>query len=171
MGDDRTLVLMRHAKSAWPVGVDDLDRPLNERGRRDAPAAGRWLMENVGVPDLVVLSPARRTRETVDHVVATWAKTTTAGSVWIENAMYEATASTLAAIIAGLPDEAQRVVLVGHNPGLADAASTWPMTSSVQAQDVIANKFPTSALAVISITGSWMRPSSAHLDQIAVPRG
>ncbi|WP_431044796.1 SixA phosphatase family protein [Streptomyces sp. P1-3] len=62
--DVRWLVLLRHAKSAWPDGVDDQERPLAPRGRRDAPAAGRWLRDVGRVPDLAICSPARRTRET-----------------------------------------------------------------------------------------------------------
>lgn len=168
---DRTLVLMRHAKSAWPEGVDDVDRPLNDRGRRDAPAAGQWLMQHVGIPDYIVLSPARRTRETVDHVVATWAGAPVTTDIQIHDALYEARASTLAAVIAGLPVRAQCVVMVGHNPGLADVVSSWPLTSSAQAQDVLATKFPTSAMAVVQVSGTWIRPTSAHLSQIVIPRG
>ena len=60
----RQLLLLRHAKSAWPDGVPDSQRPLNNRGRRDARAAGQWLRENVGGLGAVVCSPAQRTRET-----------------------------------------------------------------------------------------------------------
>ena len=55
---------MRHAKSDWPPGVPDRERPLTKRGRRDATAAGDWLQEQGYVPDRVVVSPAQRTRET-----------------------------------------------------------------------------------------------------------
>src|ERR1700735_1567796 len=60
----RRLILLRHAKSAWPDDVPDHDRPLASRGRRDAPAAGRWLRKSGYVPDRVLCSTARRTRET-----------------------------------------------------------------------------------------------------------
>lgn len=67
-GELRRLVVLRHAKSAWPDGVADHERPLAPRGRRDAPAAGRWLREAGCVPDLVVCSTAGRTRQTWDLV-------------------------------------------------------------------------------------------------------
>jgi len=60
----RRLILLRHAKSAWPVGVGDHDRPLARRGRREAPLAGRWLNENAREIDLAVCSSANRTRQT-----------------------------------------------------------------------------------------------------------
>ncbi|MEU8927341.1 histidine phosphatase family protein [Kitasatospora sp. NPDC048545] len=60
----RTLIVLRHAKSAWPPDVPDRERPLGPRGRRDAPEAGRWLRRRGLVPDTVVCSPARRARET-----------------------------------------------------------------------------------------------------------
>ncbi|WP_230211275.1 SixA phosphatase family protein [Streptomyces kaniharaensis] len=60
----RTLIVLRHAKSAWPPDVPDWERPLGPRGRRDAPEAGRWLRRRGLVPDTVVCSPARRARET-----------------------------------------------------------------------------------------------------------
>ena len=64
MTSARRLVLIRHAKAARPSGVDDHDRPLDPRGRRDAPALGRWLAAEVGGIDLVLSSSAERTRET-----------------------------------------------------------------------------------------------------------
>src|SRR4030081_1219258 len=66
----RRLVVVRHAKSAWPKGVPDAQRPLNERGRRDAPAAGRWLRRHVEHVDAVLCSPAERTRQTWELLAA-----------------------------------------------------------------------------------------------------
>ena len=67
MTGTRRLILLRHAKSDWP-DVPDRDRPLAKRGRRDAPKIGRWLREHGYLPDIVICSDARRTRQTWDRV-------------------------------------------------------------------------------------------------------
>lgn len=110
----RTLILLRHAHAepAAP-GQADVDRPLSPEGLAEAEAAGRWLVEHGLVPDRVLCSPARRTRETLEAVLAV------AGFVEqrLEDGIYEATPGTLA----GLADthrEVERLMLVGHNPGL-----------------------------------------------------
>ena len=66
--ETRHLIVLRHAKSAWPQEVADQDRPLGPRGLRDAPAAGRWLREHGFTPDRIVCSPTRRTRQTWELV-------------------------------------------------------------------------------------------------------
>jgi phosphohistidine phosphatase len=110
----RQLILLRHAH-AEPAnpGQADLDRPLSPEGLAEAEAAGRWLAEHGLVPDCVLCSPARRTRETLEAVLGV------IGYVEqrLEPAIYEATAGTLAAL-ADRHGEAGRLLVVGHNPGL-----------------------------------------------------
>lgn len=164
----RTLLLMRHAKSAWPVGVADAQRPLSERGRRDAPEAGRWIASAIGQPDLTVVSPAVRTRQTADLAISMF---TDVPDVTYDDRIYEAHWTALAAVISGLPDEAANVVIIGHNPGLEELADHWPQSVSNDAREVLSHKFPTSAIAVVEVTGSWVEPTSSHLRQIVIPRG
>ncbi len=159
---------MRHAKSAWPPEVVDSQRPLNDRGRRDAPVAGRWIASNLGIPDLIICSPAIRTRETADLVVSTWQQ---GASVVYDDRVYEAHWTELAAVVIGLPDEARTVLLIGHNPGLEDFAASWPGSADVEASQVLGHKFPTSAIAVVDVTGTWRDPQATRLREIAIPRG
>jgi phosphohistidine phosphatase SixA len=115
----RELILLRHAHAEpASTGQADLDRPLSPEGLADAEAAGRWLAEQGLVPDCVLCSPARRTRETLEAVLGV------IGSVEqrLEDAMYEATSGTLAAL-ADTHNDAERLLLVGHNPGLEQLAA------------------------------------------------
>ncbi len=115
----RTLILLRHAH-AEPASSDqaDLDRPLSAEGLAEAEAAGRWLSEQGLVPDRVLCSPARRTRETLESVMGT------IGFVEqrLVEQIYEATPGTLAALV-DEHREAERLLLVGHNPGLERLAA------------------------------------------------
>ncbi len=110
----RTLILLRHAHAepAAP-GQADVDRPLSPEGLAEAEAAGRWLAEHGLVPDRVLCSPARRTRETLEAVLGV------VGFVEqrLEAGIYEATPGALAAL-ADAHREVERLLLVGHNPGL-----------------------------------------------------
>lgn len=115
----RTLILLRHAH-AEPAssGQADLDRPLSAEGLAEAEAAGRWLSEQGLVPDRVLCSPSRRTRETLESVMGT------IGFVEqrLVEQIYEATPGTLAALV-DEHREAERLLLVGHNPGLERLAA------------------------------------------------
>jgi phosphohistidine phosphatase len=105
-----TLVVLRHAKSAWPDGVPDLERPLGPRGLRDAPAAGRWLDEHVPDIDLVLCSPALRARQTWEHTGLT------TPPVREDARIYD---GPVLPVIRDVPD-VRTAVLVGHSPDLED---------------------------------------------------
>lgn len=110
----RELILLRHAHAEPATsGQADLDRPLSPVGLAEAEAAGKWLKENNLLPDCVLCSPSRRTRETLEAVMAT------IGYVEkrLEDRIYEATPGTLAALVDERRD-LDRVLIVGHNPGL-----------------------------------------------------
>ena len=110
----RELILLRHAHAEPAVsGQADLDRPLSPVGLAEAEAAGKWLKENNLLPDCVMCSPSRRTRETLEAVM------TAIGYVEkrLEDRIYEATPGTLAALVDERRDM-DRVLIVGHNPGL-----------------------------------------------------
>ena len=164
----RTLLVMRHAKSAWPAGVVDALRPLNERGERDAPQAGRWIVDNAGVPDLILCSPAVRTRDTAASVSSVWPDPP---EISYDDRIYEAHWATLVQVITEIPDEVRLALLLGHNPGLADLLSFWPESADAEANRVLEQKFPTSAIGVVDVAGSWHEPTSTHLGRIVVPRG
>jgi phosphohistidine phosphatase len=157
----RHLVILRHAKSAWPDGVPDRHRPLNARGRRDAPAAGRWLRDQVGRIDVVVCSPAERTRQTWALVAAELADPPDAT---FDDRVYGAPPAALLEVIRELPDTARTALLIGHNPGVE------AFTSLLGGQDV---DMKTSSLAVLDWTGDWADAAvdGAALRQHATPRG
>lgn len=110
----RDLVLLRHAHAEpAAAGQPDLDRPLSSEGLAEAEAAGRWLREKGLVPDRVLASPSRRTRETLEAVLAA------VGYVdqRLDETIYDAAPGTLAALIDQHRD-VERLLVVGHNPGL-----------------------------------------------------
>ena len=110
----RELILLRHAHAEPALaGQSDLDRPLSPDGHAEAEAAARWLAGQRLVPDCVLCSPARRTRETLETVLSVLGYV----DQRLENQVYEATPGTLAGLLDGYR-EVDRVLLVGHNPGL-----------------------------------------------------
>lgn len=111
----KRLILCRHAKSSWKdLTLEDIDRPLNKRGKRDAPEMGRRLAALNKLPDVIVSSPARRARKTARQL----AKALGFGkkNVLILEKMYAASAEELLGIIHTFDDAANLVIMVGHNP-------------------------------------------------------
>jgi phosphohistidine phosphatase len=163
------LVLLRHAKSSWEQGLPDADRPLAPRGRRDAVAAGHWLAEHVGRPDLVLCSTAVRTRQTWDEVCQAEPAVLRTVPVRFESTIYEAWSETLLDLVRRLPPDVGTVVLVGHGPGLPDLAERLNRGSG----DGPLGEFRTSAVAVFAFDGPWdgLDPGTATLTAFAVPRG
>jgi phosphohistidine phosphatase len=163
----RRLVLLRHAKSDWP-DVADHDRPLAKRGRRDAPAVGRWLGRSGYAPDAVICSTALRARETWDLASAGLraAAPGAAPAVRYESRVYEATVLGLLMLIREFPDEWRTALVVGHNPGLAELTVGLSAPSSDPP-----SAFPTAAVAVLGVPGPWAdtAPGEAGLLAFAIP--
>lgn len=150
----RQLLLLRHAKaSALEAGRADRDRPLSPIGLRSA-AAMRQTMRELGLtPDLVLVSPARRTMETLEAL-----------EPWDDNPLVEpldplylATQAQLLAVLNGVAETVRSVLLIGHNPGLHElavrlAAKTAP---PLEAARKLAHGFPAAALAEFTIAGPW----------------
>lgn len=164
----RELLLLRHAKSAWGTDAPtDLERPLAKRGRRDAPRMGAWIREHDLVPDQVVSSPAKRAAETVDLVLAEIGLERE--SVVVADEVYDAAVSDLLDVLGGCPCERQRVLLVGHNPGLEDLVEH--LAGRVDAPRG-AKVFPTAALAHLAMPDDWrhLRRGCAELLALIRPR-
>ena len=140
---ERTLILLRHAKSDWAGDEADFDRPLAKRGKRQAPEAGQWLRTNIDTIDRAIVSPARRARSTWKLVSAELKATP---RTEIDDRVYDATTDDLLTLVRELSDDLDTVVLVGHNPGIEDLASRL-------AGELV--PMPTSAIAVIGVPGSW----------------
>ncbi|MHC5114601.1 MAG: SixA phosphatase family protein [Planctomycetota bacterium] len=111
----KTLLILRHAKSSWKdPHLADHDRPLNKRGRRDAPRMGRLLEEEGLVPNVVLCSTAARARATIELALDACAY---GGEVVYDDTLYHAEPEEVLAALANVPDHAERVLVVGHNPG------------------------------------------------------
>ena len=146
----RTLLLMRHAKSGYPAGVIDRDRPLAPRGIREAGLAGEWLRSSVPPIDAVLCSTAARTRETLS-------RTGLDAPVTFAERLYDAVPGTVIDEINDIDDRVATLLVLGHEPamssvalGLAGAAG-----SSRAAAERISTKFPTSAIAVLRTDAPW----------------
>ncbi|WP_026917338.1 SixA phosphatase family protein [Gordonia shandongensis] len=141
---DRTLVLLRHGKSAYPAGVADHDRPLNERGLRQAALAGEWLAADGLHVDAVLCSTAVRTRQTLD-------RTGVEAPARFVADLYGATPWTiLETLRIDAPSDASVVLVVGHFPGLPETALTLDPGATI-------DRFPTSAYAVVGVGVPWDR--------------
>lgn len=113
----RELLIMRHAESGWDA-ASDFERTLTVQGQDDATRMGAWLSQQSVAPDYVLASPAQRIRETVAAV----SQPLSLNSIHWEPAIYEASLSTLQQLLLELPATAEQVLLVGHNPGVAELA-------------------------------------------------
>lgn len=140
---ERTLILLRHAKSDWSGDQADIDRPLNARGLRQAPDAGLWLAHGIDSIDLAVVSPANRARSTWELASA---ELENKPPTRVDDRVYAAPAGQLLGVVRTLPDDVDTVVLVGHNPGIEELVSLLTGESAAM---------PTSAIAVIGLEGSW----------------
>jgi phosphohistidine phosphatase len=167
MKGQRTLLLMRHAKSAYPPGVVDHDRPLAPRGIREAGLAGDWLRANVPPIDAVLCSTATRARQSL-------AKTGINATVRYSERLYGATPGTMIDEINQFADTVNTLLVVGHEPtisalaiGLAGAEGT-----DAAAVERISEKFPTSAIAALTVAGDWksLEFNGAALIGFRVPR-
>lgn len=169
MTGERTLVLLRHAKSDYPAGVADHDRPLAPRGEREAGLAGQWLSSGAVDPPVqaVLCSSATRTRQTL-------ARTGITAPAQFLDRLYGATPGAILDEINNVDDTVVSLLVVGHEPamsqlslGLAGAEG-----SNASAVERIATKYPTSAMAVLRVTGGWraLQLGGAALTTFYVPR-
>ncbi|MEV4507705.1 histidine phosphatase family protein [Dactylosporangium sp. NPDC049525] len=156
---ERTLILLRHAKSVDPDPYPtDLERPLSPRGRRDAAAAGEWLREQGLLPDLVLCSTAVRTRETLEGLALT-------APVVFEHRLYLGPADdTLDLLRNGAPD-VSTLLVIGHNPTLS-------MLSDLLDADALPDEgLATSGIAVHTVPGAWRDLETAALKTHHKSRG
>ncbi|MBY6057185.1 histidine phosphatase family protein [Leisingera daeponensis] len=157
-----TLILTRHAKSAWDTNVpSDHARPLNKRGRRSAPAIAAWLRECGYVPDQVICSSAQRTRETCELMELGVPATFT-------ERLYHANSDIMFKVLQQA--EKPRVMLIGHNPGIAAFAHSIVASPPDHSRF---DDYPTGATLVVEFAiGSWkeLHWSSGKVVDFAVPR-
>ena len=157
----KTLLIMRHAKSAYPSGIsDDFDRPLNKRGRADLPRIARLLAAYGPRPEVVLASAARRAHETATGLVESLGLP--ASVLYLDDALYLAFPSTLTQAAAGLPDSTQTGLIIAHNPGLEE----W-----IRELTGAHIHLPTAGLAAVELgIDSWKEISRGCLLYFVVPR-
>jgi len=165
------LVLLRHAKSAYPTDVPDYRRPLSDRGRRDAPVAGERVRALLGDPDLVLVSGAARTRETWELARAAWPHPPHTA---FDDRIYEASVDELLLLLREVDSARSDVVVIGHNPGIEELAFTISDgQGDAAAITAMGTKFPTSAMAMFDIEYPWahLAAERARLSTFEVARG
>lgn len=166
----KTLTLLRHAKSGWDdPAARDFDRPLNPRGRRAARVVAAE-MRRLGLAfDRAVASPARRVIETIDEVAATFGPI----AADFDRRLYLASPETLLEVVRETPDAVERLLLVGHNPGLESLALALAGGRGAPLREALELKYPTATVAEIALpAGRWrdVRDGSGELRRFIRPR-
>jgi phosphohistidine phosphatase len=146
------LHLLRHAKSDREPGVEDRARPLAGRGRREARRVGEALPAALGRLDLVLCSPALRTRQTAELALARFAP---APPISLEDELYLANRSALLGRLRRLDEGEEAVLVIGHNPGIADLALALADPNSPRYKLLASGKFPTAVRVSFEIDGNW----------------
>ncbi|TAE47087.1 MAG: histidine phosphatase family protein [Bacteroidetes bacterium] len=159
----KSLVLCRHAKSDWPLGVEDINRPLKPRGVRDANSLGDLLRAQHFSPDLIVASPALRARSTADLIAR---KLLFKGDIQIQNSVYDSGAEELLEFVRALPGRVETAMIFGHNPTMEQAVQLLLKSSA-------SFYMPTCAMVCIeTVATSWeqLESHNLHLRWMLIPR-
>lgn len=163
------LLLLRHAKAAWPPGVLDADRPLAARGQEAAVAMGNYIRRECFAPDVALVSPSRRTQETWELVRPIVGDVATRH----DGRIYEAPVARLITVLQEVEPEARTVLMIGHNPGFEDLASFLIGEGDMDGILRLGRKYPTAGLAVIDFPhDTWAQVSrkSGRLERFATPK-
>ena len=166
----KTLTLLRHAKSGWDDGeLRDFDRTLNAKGARAARVMGQHLRDQRLAFDHVVASPAVRVMETLDAVEKGYGRRLS--PEW-DRDLYLAPASVLVERVRALSDDLDRVLLVGHNPGLEDLVLLLVPDRAGDLRDAVEEKYPTASLAELVLADGWAHAGhgGATLTRFVRPR-
>ncbi|CAL8899721.1 hypothetical protein KVA01_02760 [Kocuria varians] len=167
--DLKHLVIMRHGEADFPRGVPDHDRPLMPRGARQAAAVGRWLAEHAG-PDMILTSPALRTRQTVTWVCHELGEKAPTPQLW--DGLYNGTDAQLVGAVNHVPETVRTLLMVAHMPGVLDAVLRLASRDSEQdAMMDVAGGFPTAGTVVLEVPGEWalLDGADARLTQFYAP--
>jgi phosphohistidine phosphatase len=164
-------MLLRHAKSSWPSsGMQDAARPLSERGEAAARLMGAYMAHHALIPDRILCSPARRTRETLAGIATQWPANM---DVVFDQRLYAATPQSILSVVRVQDEAARTLLVIGHNPGLQEAAELLIAAGDVELRERLREKFPTAALAVVDFAiDKWrnIHERSGRLDRYVIPR-
>jgi phosphohistidine phosphatase len=163
------LLLLRHAKAGSASGAMDLDRPLSGRGQGAAALMGGYLRDEGLRPDLVLVSPARRTQETWDLVRPLLGDARTRE----DERIYEAPVLRLLSVVQEVEPEVRTLLMIGHNPGFEDLAKLLAGEGDEDAILRLGQKYPTAGLAMIDFPQeSWaeVQPGAGRLERFTTPK-
>ncbi len=160
-----TLLVLRHGKSDWPIGMEDFKRPLKERGKRDAKRVGLWIIEQKIIPDYIISSPAQRATATAEKICKVMGVHHT--KIVHDVKIYEAEVEQLVEVLQKCPEKAKTVMLVGHNPGL-ESLLLFLDKNVVIPED--GKLLPTAALARLEINCNWKSLSRNCANLVSITR-
>jgi phosphohistidine phosphatase len=161
----KELLLLRHGKSDWSTGDSDFDRPLKNRGKRNAQQMGAWLIQEALIPELILSSPANRALTTAEKLSKSMG-----GDVSIisqQHDIYGADVDDLLQVLSQVSEQYQRIMLVGHNPGLEDLLS-YLTAQTPSPED--GKLLPTATLAHLETEQSWDSLSAHCARLISITR-
>jgi phosphohistidine phosphatase len=164
----RTLILLRHGKSDWSTDDNDFDRPLKKRGKNASRQAGEWLKTHERIPDFVITSPAKRAMQTTE--IACEAMDIKKKDIYSRKHIYLATPEELLYALEDCPEQAQHVMLVGHNPGLEELL--YYLVNGLMTIPEDGKIMPTATLAILEMPATWaqLQSGSAKLEFLVRPR-
>ena len=166
----KQLYILRHAKSDYPAGTDDHERPLNKRGEKACKLMGKYIQENNIAPQAILCSDATRTTQTAKNIMRA------AGiqnPISFSKTLYLATPGEILKEIAKVDDSIESVLIVAHNPGVEQLARLLTAAGDAESIARLKEKYPTAALACFSIDAtSWkeINPASGNLDKFITPK-
>jgi len=163
------LLLLRHAKAAWPSGMLDLDRPLAKRGQDAAALMGKYLKGEGLEPDLAIVSSARRTQETWERVQPFLGEI----AMRQDGRIYEAPVGRLVEVVREVEPGIRTLLLLGHNPGFEELARLLISEGNMDGLLLLGQKYPTAGLAVIDFPfGAWsdVKPRTGRLERFVTPK-
>jgi phosphohistidine phosphatase len=163
------LLLLRHAKAAWPAGTLDVDRPLAKRGQAAAALMGRYLKDEDLVPDLALVSSARRTQETWDLIRPSMDDVETQS----DGRIYEAPVARLLQVVQETDPDVRTLLMIGHNPGFEELAKLLVGEGDTDGLLRLGQKYPTAGLAVIDLPQeSWgeVKRKTGRLERFITPK-
>ncbi|MBB3018322.1 phosphohistidine phosphatase [Microvirga lupini] len=163
------LLLLRHAKSAWPAGILDIDRPLAKRGQEAALVMGDYLKRERLAPDLAIVSSARRTQETWERVQPILGEI----EMRLDGRIYEAPVGRLLEVVREVGAETGTLLLIGHNPGFEELAKLLIGEGDMDGILRLGQKYPSAGLAVIDFElASWadVARKAGRLERFVTPK-
>ena len=163
----RELLILRHAKSAWDTNAaTDFERPLAKRGKKASPRVGRFLLQQDLVPDFVVSSPAMRARQTVIAVCEQME--VSPDQISWDDRIYGGWTASLVSVLQDCPNDARRVMIAGHNPGLETLLQRLCHHRVTIPPD--GKLLPTAAVALLQIDSDWSNLDSGVARLISITR-